>query len=785
MTSRQLLFSLVLAMGCTPRAGGGGGGFFDPDASAVDVAVTEDGAAVTSDGPAPLDVPAADDVATVNTDAVTKGDVPPTPCAGDESCGAGRFCDAGTCRAQVCTPGQATCSGANAITLCDPRGASRAEMPCPGGAACADGRCQSPRVCEPGAATCASTSARRVCTPDGTGYMNVNCASGEQCTDGACRATIVCMANSTFCNGDGQLRRCNDTGTAFTSMTCPPAPNAATTCMDGRCVANCTAGFANCDGDAANGCEVNLQSAAANCGACGNTCQAGQSCVAGVCAGGGGQTANFRVSSLLTSGCATVDHSVASGDDRGPLAALNGFLVVGGDTATVSINTSSLTTAAVPIRLDWITSNLRTGQLVVFSTNATPVPVETGGTATHFAIVDTSTGLPAGAPIALTQPITLRPGAGFFAGWDRAVVWDSATLWDINLITGQVRSLGPLILPQYAACELGGLWGIAETQGAETDLVYVSSAVTISRTRVSTRATTTVGTFSNLGDMCAISVHPGSGRWFFHHEGASQFRSAGDEVSGFCSATFTMSGPTCTAPEVDCGGVCANTQTSPAHCGRCNNACPSGQACNAGTCAATTGGYTRSTPTLTWTDACALPGMARVLTNVDDSVATATLPFSTFRYWGRAVTTATISSNGALNFDGTAFTTTGGTLPEASGSSNSIIAPWWVDLRTSSLGVCYATSGVAPNRSFLVQWNSATYYSGGAGPLTFQVRLNEGSNTIDFVYNSLVAAPGGYFPSVGIENFEGTQAVAVCPGYASMTTCATVTASTRIRFTPN
>ena len=530
---------------------------------------------------------------------------------------------------------------------------------------------------------------------------------------------------------------------------------------------------------------MNLQSSAANCGACGSTCQAGQACLAGVCAGGGGPTGNFRVSALLTSGCSTVEHGLSSGDDRGPLAALNGFLVVGGDTATVSINTTGLTTTTLPIRLDWITSNLRTGQLVVFSTGSTPVTVETGGTATHFALVEPSTGLPMGAPVALTQPITLRPGAGFFAGWDRAVVWDSATLWDINLTTGQVRSLGAWTMPTYNPCELGGLWGIAETQGAETDLVYVASATSIIRTRVSTRATTTVGTYSNLSDMCGISVHPASGRWFFHHESTSQFRSGGDEVAGYCSATFSMTGPTCTAPEVDCGGVCANTQTSAAHCGRCNNACPSGQACTAGACAATAGGYTRSTPSLTTVDACALPGMARVLTSVDDSTATATLPFTTFRYWGRAVTTATISSNGALNFDGTAFTTTGGSLPEANGSSNSIIAPWWVDLRTSSLGVCYGVSGVSPNRSFIVQWNSATYYAGGAGPLSFQVRLNESGNTIDFVYNSVVAAPTGYFPAVGLENFEGTQAVAVCPGYASMTVCTAVTAGTRIRFTPN
>ena len=57
MTSRRIFFSLVLALGCTPRAGGGGfgGGGFDPDASTADGGLLEDGAA-------PLDVAAGDDV---------------------------------------------------------------------------------------------------------------------------------------------------------------------------------------------------------------------------------------------------------------------------------------------------------------------------------------------------------------------------------------------------------------------------------------------------------------------------------------------------------------------------------------------------------------------------------------------------------------------------------------------------------------------------------------------------------------------------------------------------
>lgn len=44
--------------------------------------------------------------------------------------------------------------------------------------------------------------------------------------------------------------------------------------------------------------------------------------------------------------------------------------------------------------------------------------------------------------------------------------------------------------------------------------------------------------------------------------------------------------PNCTAPAVSCGGACVNTQTSNAHCGACDNACPTGNICRAGDCVA-------------------------------------------------------------------------------------------------------------------------------------------------------------------------------------------------------
>lgn len=79
-------------------------------------------------------------------------------------------------------------------------------------------------------------------------------------------------------------------------VTCPPPPpGMIATCSTGVCGAGplaCAAPFANCDGDVANGCEVDTRtgvaagSSVANCGACGTACSfanASPQCLAGVC----------------------------------------------------------------------------------------------------------------------------------------------------------------------------------------------------------------------------------------------------------------------------------------------------------------------------------------------------------------------------------------------------------------------------------------------------------------------------------------------------------------------
>ncbi len=111
------------------------------------------------------------------------------------------------------------------------------------------------------------------------------CTSGQVCSSGAC--TLVCGAGLTNCGG-----RCvslaSDTSNCGTcGVVCPARASASTTCASGACGFTCSAGFADCNMGAADGCEVNTQTSATNCGRCGaacNTTGGTAMCASGVCA---------------------------------------------------------------------------------------------------------------------------------------------------------------------------------------------------------------------------------------------------------------------------------------------------------------------------------------------------------------------------------------------------------------------------------------------------------------------------------------------------------------------
>jgi len=112
----------------------------------------------------------------------------------------------------------------------------------------------------------------------------------------------------------------------------------------------------------------------------------------------------------------------------------------------------------------------------------------------------------------------------------------------------------------------------------------------------------------------------------------------------------------------------------------------------------------------------------------------------TFNYYGTDYTTVNVSTNGFLAF-GTSGNSFSNTCPQPVTINDLQISAFWDDLYvTGPSSLRYETTGSAPNRTFIVQWENVgfccTSPPGGTG-LTFQVQLREGSNIIAVMYDDV------------------------------------------------
>jgi hypothetical protein len=225
-------------------------------------------------------------------------------------------------------------------------------------------------------------------------------------------------------------------------------------------------------------------------------------------------------------------------------------------------------------------------------------------------------------------------------------------------------------------------------------------------------------------------------------------------VSGMCLSA-------CSAGQVRCGAslTCTSVLSDPSNCGDCGTACPAGQICSSGTCmiGAYTH-YTESSPTTAFVDACTIAGHTTVLTTVDDSTSSITLPF-TFGFYDYRGTAAWVSSNGVAGFGSTpSISYSNSCLPSTGAPLNALFA-FWDDLKTRATGVCYGTLGSAPNRVEVITWSDAQTLADASSHLTFSVILTETSNTIDVVYQTLSGTnSSGQSATIGVQNTAGTIA---------------------------
>jgi hypothetical protein len=148
---------------------------------------------------------------------------------------------------------------------------------------------------------------------------------------------------------------------------------------------------------------------------------------------------------------------------------------------------------------------------------------------------------------------------------------------------------------------------------------------------------------------------------------------------------------------------------------------------------------------------------ARVLAGTDDGTANVNIGL-TFRFYGQDYSSLCISTNGLIAFGGCNADFANVDLSNAAPSGNArIVAPFWMDLSFDAPGtdaVYYQVLGTAPQRQFVVQWNSAFPLNASSG-VTFQVVLYEGSNQIRFQYLSVGSGGNGNQATVGIRDAGG------------------------------
>ncbi|MBI5516821.1 MAG: hypothetical protein HY909_23755 [Deltaproteobacteria bacterium] len=225
-------------------------------------------------------------------------------------------CSGGLCRVAGCAAGFGNCDGmdangcevntATALGSCGACG--RACAVANGTPTCAGGVCRV-AACNAGFGNCDGADATGCETDTNSsnahcGACGRDCGPGTGCTRGACSS--VCTTPPTFCAGSCVDTTTNPAHCGGCGMLCPARPGATATCARSACGFTCTAGLGDCDGDPANGCETNVLSALAHCGACRAVCSrpnASPRCSGGVCSIGSCNTGFGNCDGNDANGC--------------------------------------------------------------------------------------------------------------------------------------------------------------------------------------------------------------------------------------------------------------------------------------------------------------------------------------------------------------------------------------------------------------------------------------------------------------------------------------------------
>ncbi len=129
-----------------------------------------------------------------------------------------------------------------------------------------------------------------------------------------------------------------------------------------------------------------------------------------------------------------------------------------------------------------------------------------------------------------------------------------------------------------------------------------------------------------------------------------------------------------------------------------------------------------------------------------------------FSSFGATQSQLKISSNGFVTFDLGALNTGVGARPIPSADGlNALIAGYWADLNPVDGGaVRFGVQGQAPSREFVVMFDQVPHFRTG-NPVTFQIVIKEGSNTVEVL--CAVCNSGGGLHTQGMESPDGASAL--------------------------
>ncbi len=432
-------------------------------------------------------------------------------------CGGGQACVLGVCTT-TCSAAQTDCSGTCRDLATDNTNCGACGTICAGGTSCQGRSC----ACPTGQTSCTGTCRALQTDNANCGTCGRACGPGQVCSAGVCTAS--CASPTINCSGVcrdlvNDANNCGVCGTVCTRA------NGVAGCASSACTLSaCNSGFGNCDGNAANGCEINTGTSVTNCGVCGNSCQfanAAASCASGLCTLGACNAGSANCDGVASNGC---EVNTVAGDvdncggcnNRCPTPPIGSIAVCSGSTCTTSSVSCGVGTAdcdgapgnGCEINITTITNCGACGRACV----------GTSGTAT-----------------CTSQLCGITCSAGF--GNCNGLLSDGC---EINTNTSPTNCGGCNVIASRANATAGCAGGVPTI--ASCNAGFADCNMTAS-------------------DGCERNLNSDN----------SNCGTCGNVCSGLCSAGVCVT--SCGSGQTNCSGVCRNVATDPDGCGGCGIVC--------------------------------------------------------------------------------------------------------------------------------------------------------------------------------------------------------------------